>query len=56
MLMRRFTIVCLITALFGMGLAILVAEASRPSHDWQDNRPFACGTQPSGACVPAARW
>ncbi len=29
MLARRFTIVCLLTALFGMLFAILVAEASR---------------------------
>ena len=31
MLARRFTIVCLLTALFGMLFAILVAEASRSS-------------------------
>ncbi len=30
MLARRFTIVCLITALFGFAFAIVVAEASRP--------------------------
>ncbi len=50
MLMRRFTIVCLLTALFGMGLAILVAEASRPSGDWRDNRPVAC-TAATGPCA-----
>jgi hypothetical protein len=35
MLARRFTIVCLIAMLFGMGFAMLVAEAgrfSRKSH------------------------
>ncbi|EKF19747.1 hypothetical protein [Nitratireductor pacificus] len=53
MLTRRFTIVCLITALFGMGLAILVAEAGRPSHDWRDNRPFACTMETGGSCLPA---
>ena len=31
MLARRFTIVCLITALFGIAFAIVVAEASRPN-------------------------
>ncbi len=31
MLARRFTIVCLIAAIFGMALAILVAEAERNS-------------------------
>ncbi len=49
MLMRRFTIVCLLTALFGMGLAILVAEASRPSGNWRDSRPVAC-TSATGPC------
>lgn len=29
MLARRFTIVCLLITLFGMGLSILVAEKSR---------------------------
>ena len=29
MLARRFAIVCLLMSLFGMGFAILVAEASR---------------------------
>jgi hypothetical protein len=34
MLARRFTIVCLITVIFGMGLAMLVAQARSDSgHD-----------------------
>ena len=32
MLARRFTVVCLLIALFGMGLSVLVAEKSRFSH------------------------
>ena len=31
MLARRFTIVCLLITIFGMSLAILVAEKSRPA-------------------------
>jgi len=31
MLARRFTIVCLLITIFGMSLAILVAEKSRPT-------------------------
>ncbi|MCT2579020.1 MULTISPECIES: hypothetical protein [unclassified Mesorhizobium] len=31
MLVRRFTIVCLLMSLFGMFFAILVAEAGRPA-------------------------
>lgn len=45
MLARRFTIVCLLTALFGMGFAILVAENGRPGHGW-DQADLRCG----GAC------
>lgn len=34
MLARRFTIVCLLMTLFGMGFAILVAEAGRSERRW----------------------
>lgn len=34
MLARRFAFVCLITALFGMGLARLVAQASNEPMRW----------------------
>jgi len=43
MLARRFTIVCLLMTLFGMGFAILVAEASRGPHRWEELRNQACG-------------
>lgn len=33
MLARRFTIVCLLISIFGMGLSILVAEKSRTGRD-----------------------
>ncbi len=36
MLARRFTIVCLLMTLFGMGFAILVAEAGRQPRAWDD--------------------
>jgi hypothetical protein len=32
MLARRFTIVCLLTALFGSSFALLVAGTNRPTH------------------------
>jgi hypothetical protein len=35
MLARRFTIVCLLFALFGMAFSILVAKASRPANSWE---------------------
>lgn len=33
MLARRFTIVCLLITLFGMGMSVLVAEKSRTGRD-----------------------
>ena len=33
MLLRRFTIVCLLVTLFGMAFAIVVAEAGRTKRD-----------------------
>ncbi|WP_181183699.1 MULTISPECIES: hypothetical protein [unclassified Mesorhizobium] len=35
MLARRFTIVCLLMSLFGMGFAILVAEAGHADRPWE---------------------
>jgi hypothetical protein len=52
MLARRFTIVCLLMSLFGMGFAILVAEASRSPRNWAENASLRCLMQP--AC-PAPR-
>ncbi|HMM64148.1 MAG: hypothetical protein WA975_23695 [Mesorhizobium sp.] len=36
MLARRFTIVCLLVTLFGMGFAVLVAEAGRSERRWEE--------------------
>jgi hypothetical protein len=43
MLARRFTIVCLLMTLFGMGFAILVAEASRSPRNWDEAHGPGCG-------------
>jgi hypothetical protein len=42
MLARRFTIVCLLMTLFGMGFAILVAEAGRQPRNWYEAGSAAC--------------
>lgn len=42
MLARRFTIVCLLMSLFGMGFAILVAEASRQPRAWDEGGFSVC--------------
>ena len=46
MLARRFTIVCLLMTLFGMGFAILVAEASRQPRAWDAAGMNACRALP----------
>ncbi|MFN4272105.1 MAG: hypothetical protein ACK4F5_04785 [Aliihoeflea sp.] len=43
MLARRFTMVCLIAAIFGMGLSILVAQSSPPAHSEMRQAGDACG-------------
>lgn len=43
MLARRFPIVCLLTTLFGMGFAILVAETSRHPGQWDEGQVRDCG-------------
>ena len=42
MLARRFTIVCLLMTLFGMFLAILVAEGSRRPRSWDTATNILC--------------
>ena len=44
MLARRFTIVCLLMTLFGMGFAILVAEAGRQPRGWDEAGFGGCRT------------
>lgn len=55
MLMRRFTIVCLLTALFAMALALLVAETGREADGFYAGTALSCRTGGAGACRPAGR-
>ena len=55
MLVRRFTIVCLLMALFGMLFAILVAEASRPAHSWDIGIVVPCIFDRGFVCAPPVR-
>ena len=52
MLARRFTIVCLLMTLFGMGLAILVADASRSGRHYQTASTMSCLLDPRIFCRP----
>lgn len=54
MLARRFTIVCLLVAMFGMFFAHIVAEAGRQPRAW-DQRTNACTTYANGHCSPTLR-
>lgn len=42
MLARRFSLVCLVAALAGGGLAMLVQEISRPAYPWKAQTARAC--------------
>lgn len=42
MLARRFTIVCLLATLFGIGFAMIVAEAGRQPRHWDEVRAGKC--------------
>lgn len=51
MLARRFSIVCLMMMLFGMGLSILVAEASRPARVLDLKSPTSCLFDRAPSCA-----
>lgn len=55
MLARRFSIVCLMVMLFGMGLSVIVAEASRPARSLDFNSPATCLFEQSALCDKVVR-
>lgn len=55
MLARRFTIVCLLVMLFGMGFAMLVAEAGRSKRDYPIAGGTSCFLNPTSSCGSSAR-
>ena len=56
MLARRFTIVCLLITLFGMGLSILVAEKSRFNGRAQGIVYQFCDTGTAASCPTGRRY
>lgn len=56
MLARRFTIVCLIAAIFGMALAMLVAQSSPPAHSLGHHATSGCASAIGMSCVPHRSW
>jgi len=55
MLARRFTIVCLLTTLFGMLFAILVTEVSRPARSGNIGLGVPCVFDNDFTCAPPSR-
>lgn len=55
MLIRRFTIVCLLVALFGIGFAGLVAEPSRSAFHWPVGTVVPCIFENGLRCSPPMR-
>jgi hypothetical protein len=55
MLVRRFMIVCLLIALFGIGFASLVAEAGRPERSWSIGKVVPCIFEDGLRCAPPIR-
>ncbi|MEJ6781411.1 MULTISPECIES: hypothetical protein [Phyllobacteriaceae] len=55
MLARRFTIVCLLSALFGILFATLVAETSRPARSWGIGQVVPCVFEEGMNCKPPLR-
>jgi hypothetical protein len=55
MLARRFTIVCLVMALFGMLFASLVVEAGRSARSWEIGTIVPCVFDQGLACSPSQR-
>ena len=51
MLERRFTVVCLITMLFAIGFARIVAQSSEGPAQWRGNAPDSCALYGQG-CRP----
>jgi len=50
MLARRFTIVCLLMAVFGMFLSLLVAHAGRTQRGWEHGMVRSCIHESGLAC------
>lgn len=52
MLARRFTIVCLLSMLFGIFFAVLVENNNRPERTWQIGQVILCDAD-NGRCTPS---
>lgn len=54
MLARRFTIVCLLMAVFGVLFSMLVAQTSRRAHSWELGTVVSCASNDVPACARQA--
>jgi hypothetical protein len=49
-LARRFTIICLMAMIFGLGFAALIEGASRPARAWETGKMQICPSPNGTAC------
>ncbi|MCG6113600.1 MAG: hypothetical protein MEQ84_00240 [Mesorhizobium sp.] len=56
MLARRFMIVCLITAFFGIGMAMVVAQSSPPAYWLSHQASSGCASAVGMSCAPPRSW
>jgi hypothetical protein len=47
---RRFTIICLMAMIFGLGFAALIEGASRPARAWETGKLQICPMPNGTAC------
>lgn len=50
MLIRRFSIICLLSFIMGSALSILIAETSRPARSWDVSSGLPCTGAPADRC------
>jgi hypothetical protein len=47
---RRFTIICLLAMIFGLGFAALIEGATRPARAWETGKLQICPMPQGAAC------
>lgn len=55
MLARRFTIACLLIAIFGALFSMLVTKSTRPARSWEIGTVVPCVFEQGAQCMPPRR-
>jgi hypothetical protein len=51
-LVRRFTVICMISAVFGLAFAMVVERANRPERSWEIGSVTPCTFNSGFKCLP----